>query len=488
MSNSRLGLRGSSQNEHRPLIAARGIRKSFGGTQVFHDVCVDLRPGQVVVLRGENGSGKTTLLNILTGNLSPDAGELEVSVNAARDQFRWPLSWWRRLNPFSHFTPERVACAGVGRVWQDIRLFGTFSVLDNVTVASRNRAGEHPQTVLLQMGKATMQEAANQALARERLERLGLGAKLASSCDKLSLGQMKRAAIARAVQTGARVIMLDEPLAGLDGNGRKDVLDTIRELGESGHHTVVIIEHVFNLPRVLTLATHVWTLKDGVVQIESPSAVADEIRAGNGRLLSPFEQAGDIPSGTDHGHAALEALDLGVRRGYRRVFERFSLRTRGGGHLESLAYPNGWGKTTLFDAIAGMIPMEKGRILLGGRDVTQARSWERARLGLSYLRSVNNVVPNLTVREHFSLVRGRETLASRFGEWQELIPPKDKRAELLSGGEKQRLALGCLPLGSVMLLDEPFLNLDQAAIEALISILRRVDRATLIAVPSAGID
>ena len=466
-----------------PVIAARDISLSFGGHRVFRDVSVELRPGQVVVLRGENGSGKTTLLNLLTGNLEPVRGELRISLAGVRRSYSWPAPWWRRMSPLGHFAPERLASAGVARVWQDIRLFGTFTVLDNVTIASPDSPGENPIAALLRLGRVRTQEAANRERATRTLEGLGLGERLESSCDRLSLGQMKRAAIARVVQAGARVILLDEPLAGLDGAGQREVLEQIRRLAATGRYTLVVVEHVFNLPRVLELATDVWTLVEGRVELQSPTEVKGELRMDGARPENPLGWVEGVT--TEPVAGGLEVEELVVRRGQRPVLDRYSHAVAGGA-LQPLIKPNGWGKTTLLDAIAGRIPVEGGQVLLDGRELTAAPSWRRSQLGISYLRSRDNVVPGLTVAEHETLSRGGQTLAQAFQEWQEFMPPAEKRAALLSGGERQRLALGCLPLGDLLLLDEPFLNLDQAAIGCLTQILRRTGRTTLIAAPSPG--
>ena len=127
------------------VLSVRGLRKAFGGQVVLDDISLDLRQGEVVLLKGENGSGKTTLLNILTGNLEPDRGELHVHINGSRERFSWPRPWWKELNPFDHFTPERLAWEGVGRVWQDIRLFPAMSTLENVMVSSPKQRGENPR-------------------------------------------------------------------------------------------------------------------------------------------------------------------------------------------------------------------------------------------------------------------------------------------------------------------------------------------------------
>ncbi|MEI8197453.1 MAG: ATP-binding cassette domain-containing protein, partial [Phycisphaerae bacterium] len=197
------------------LMRVKGLRKAFGGQIVLDGVDLELREGEVVLLRGDNGSGKTTLLNILTGNMEPDAGEIQLFVNHHPEHFRFPRRWWQELNPWDHFTPERVASEGVGRTWQDVRLFGSQTLLDNLAVARPEQLGETPWRMLTRTRSCLKAETENHHAVRELLQALGLGDRGDSSADKISLGQTKRIAFARAAHSNTKIIFLDAPLAGL---------------------------------------------------------------------------------------------------------------------------------------------------------------------------------------------------------------------------------------------------------------------------------
>jgi ABC-type branched-subunit amino acid transport system ATPase component len=462
------------------VLSARGLHKAFGGQVVLRDVSLDLRRGEVVLLQGENGSGKTTLLNILTGNLEPDAGELHLSVNSAREVFRWPRRWWQNLNPFDHFTPERIAWEGVGRVWQDIRLFPTMTVCDNVVLSSPKQAGENPIMALLRLGRINKEELYNQEQASKWLNGVGLGDRLHSSCDKISLGQMKRVAIARAVQAGAKILFLDEPLSGLDGKGVAEVMRYLDSLVHTDGLTVVIVEHVFNIPRVLNLATTVWTLADGHLTVEAKDKVKNnpratvilnlqdwlkEVAGPEGRVETHDLKEGArlttaIPKDTENAPIILEVKDMVVDRGYRTVLDGLSLKLCKG-QLALLEAPNGWGKSTLLDTITGVLRQQSGEIIFDGESINALSTDKRILKGIGYLRSRESVFDSLSIAEHQKLSKG---LNLGFGENSHNGHIK---ANLLSGGQRQKLLIEMLPNTSVYLLDEPFIGLDVLTVPVL---------------------
>ena len=495
------------------IIRARDLRKRFGGQIILDDSSFELRPGEVVLLRGPNGSGKTTLLNILTGNLEPDGGEIEIGATDELDTetFDFPRSRWRGLNPLDHFTPERIAKEGVSRTWQDIRLFPTHSLRDNVVLAIKGQVGEQPHAVLFRRRTVAAEQARLDTEADGLLARFGLAEREASSGDMVSLGQSKRVAIARTVQAGARILFLDEPLAALDTRGISDVMTLLGELVATHRVTLVIVEHVFNIPRVLDLATTVWTIRDGGIAVESPEDVRKE-PAADGTCairswLSGLAQSDadivdrDLPGGARLSHVAfgeaasdgagLEVRDLVVERGRRPVIGR----TDAQGRLEGLSFslprgclavlqaPNGWGKTTFLEALAGIIPIRHGEVRVFGNAVQKLPTWDRVAAGLTVLQSRDNAFPNLTVDETLDLA-GVEAAP------EYVRPFFGRHVSDLSGGERQKVAVVAAlsgAAGRLSLLDEPFGMLDEASIARLQGeIAANRDGVSLILVPAAS--
>jgi len=476
------------------VLSARELRKAFDGQVVLDNISLDLRQGEVILLRGENGSGKTTLINILTGNLEPDRGELNVSINGNKEKFLWPKQWWKNMNPFDHFTPERLAWEGIGRVWQDIRLFPTMTTLDNIAVAKSGQAGENPLFALA-ASSFRKDEKENLKTSIEWLKNFGLADRYDSSCDKISLGQMKRVAIARAIQAGAKILFLDEPLAGLDKDGVSDVLQYLESLVREKLITLVIVEHLFNIPHIVKIADTVWTLSHGKLTVnktgnsnENESELHElkeflnSIAKDGGRIMSE-----ELPHGARLTTAVIsedivsnEVLKidkLTVKRGIRKVIDGLSLSLKKG-NLYILEAPNGWGKSSLLDAISGIHMGESGTITLNGREISALPVHKRIKAGLAYLRSDRNVFSFLSVEEHRKLSQsGRHLFNGSLNE--------SDKGSFLSGGEKQKLLIEILPDADVYLLDEPFSAIDPQGVSTLFNYLREcaTKAAVLITVP-----
>ena len=228
-------------------VEVRDVLLAFGGQVVLDAVSFELRPGELVLLRGENGSGKTVLFNLLSGYLAPDRGEIRLKLGGA----------W--VNP-RVLGPERLARRGVGRLWQDIRLFPTMTVLDNVLAATPGLLGQNPALALLARPAATRQERRARERALENLATMGMAVRAHSSCDMLSVGQMKRVALARLLQMEASLLLLDEPLAGLDASAVQSLAVDLAQLRELGK-TVLVVEH--RAGALTNLADRAWTLGSG---------------------------------------------------------------------------------------------------------------------------------------------------------------------------------------------------------------------------------
>ncbi|MBQ7694318.1 MAG: sugar ABC transporter ATP-binding protein [Lentisphaeria bacterium] len=441
------------------VLEAKGLKKSFGGNAVLKGVDLALRRGEVVLLQGANGSGKTTLLNILTGNLKPDGGSMH------------------RHEP-------------LGRTWQDVRLFATQTLADNIAMAKPKQFGEEPLKAVFAAWKSRSEERLNEAETAEILKRMGLAERAAVPGADAKIAEAKFAAMVRALRAGAKVLFLDEPLAGLDHAEIDAVIETLRTLVKEHGLTLVIIEHALNIPKVLRIATTIWTLKNGLLTAGAPDT-ADE--AGDGELHSWLESLAidgaldeiDLPGGAHltiaarrkDAPAVFELTGCKVSRGARPVIAEpisFILKE---GDLAVLEAPNGWGKSTLLETIAGLIPTAEGRITLFGADVTAIPVWKRAHMGLRLNRAAGNLFTQATVRENARLNHVAEPLLPNLA---------DRKAGTLSGGESRRLSFEAVlnnPEAKILMLDEPFQALDITESARVRRSLSNCNKTILVTVP-----
>jgi ABC-type branched-subunit amino acid transport system ATPase component len=483
------------------LLRFADLGKAFGGQQVIAGASGEVRAGEVVLLRGGNGAGKTTLLNLLGGALAPDHGTVQLAAATTQSP------------PHGIGGSAAAARAGVARLWQDSRLFASLDALDNLAVADHRHPGLSPLRALLQPRHVQRHEAALRAGCTARLAALGLADYARRSGAALSLGQARRVALARTQLAGARLLLLDEPLAGLDDAARTQVVEQLRRRVVDDGLALVIVEHASNAQPLLPLVTRVWTLADGrlsTAPVSAPAATHDDDAGARLPALLAARQAPRyrrevaLPGG-----ATLDILGSRDAPG-RPLLMLQALRVArdgqaltGGdagitlalheGETAVLQAPNGWGKSSLLETLAGLLPAAGGRVLRDADttgtttgeqrstpiDITCSPAHERVAHGLALLRSREHGFDHLTVRETLQL-GGITTLPDL------LAPLGPRRVADLSGGERQLLALlGVLqrPTARVRLLDEPFSGLDAARRATVLREHWRDDGATLIALP-----
>lgn len=225
------------------MLKVQNLCKEFEGIRAVDDVSFKVDKNSIVALVGPNGSGKTTVFNLISGFLRPNKGKVIIE---GRD--------------ITFFNPFRIARLGVGRTFQNIRLFSQISVLENVMLGFRFETGEHFMAALLQTRRMKREEALNIKKANELLEYVGLIEKKDTEAEKLSHGQKKLAEFARVLALEHRILLLDEPVAGLFPETKKKITELIRALKENGE-TILFIEH--DLGSVMEIADHMVVLNYG---------------------------------------------------------------------------------------------------------------------------------------------------------------------------------------------------------------------------------
>lgn len=216
-----------------PAVVVRGLTKRFGGLTAVEGVDLQLPAGQVTGLIGPNGAGKSTLFGLFTGTILPDRGRVEL--------------FGRNVIGLA---PHEVVTLGMARSFQDVRLFGQLSVVENVILAALDPADERLLPQVLGGRARRARRARVGEVAREALEFVGLAGRGDEVAASLSYAEQKLVAIARTLATGARVLLLDEPTSGVDAEWVERIAGLIRELPATGR-TVCIVEHNLTFMRYL---------------------------------------------------------------------------------------------------------------------------------------------------------------------------------------------------------------------------------------------
>ena len=255
------------------LVRSRGVTKKFGGLTAVNNVDFDIPRGSIVSLIGPNGAGKTTFFNMITGYYTPTAGEITFDGRSITTQDRDKVR--------SKKTHE-VTAMGIGRTFQNIRLFGAMSVLDNVRVGLNTHLRSHWWDSVLRTPSMLREEQAGIAEAMSLLKLVDLDKRSESWARNLPYGDQRRLEIARALATRPKLLLLDEPTAGMNNSETREMTDFIRKLRAEMGLTVLLIEHDMRV--VMGISDRITVLDYGEVIAEGAPA---EVRA-NPRVIEAY--------------------------------------------------------------------------------------------------------------------------------------------------------------------------------------------------------
>jgi len=237
-----------SDPEDQPLLQVAGVTKRFGGLLALSDVSMHIHHGMIYGLIGPNGAGKTTFFNVLTGLYQPDSGRFRLDGA-----------------PYSPAEPHEVARAGIARTFQNIRLFGEMTALENVMVGRHVRTHAGVLAAVLRTAAARREEAGIRQRATELLEYVGVSKFADYRARTLSYGDQRRLEIARALATEPKLLALDEPAAGMNATEKQSLRGLLERIRQDGH-TILLIEHDVKL--VMGLCDRVTVLDYGKVIAE----------------------------------------------------------------------------------------------------------------------------------------------------------------------------------------------------------------------------
>jgi branched-chain amino acid transport system ATP-binding protein len=237
----------------RPLLEISNLSVRFGGLAALSRFNFTLDPGELVGLIGPNGAGKTTTFNLVTGVYAPSEGSIALGGR-----------------PLAGGKPFRTNRLGIARTFQNIRLFGGLTVLDNVMIGFNQSLRHRFLDVVLRTPRQSREERQCEARAMALLQTFGLAGRADDLADSLPYGQQRRLEIARALATGPKILLLDEPAAGMNPQEKLELMDLIRFIRERFAPGIWLIEHdmhlVMNVCQRITVLDHGETIAVGTPQ------------------------------------------------------------------------------------------------------------------------------------------------------------------------------------------------------------------------------
>jgi branched-chain amino acid transport system permease protein len=444
-------------------VSTTSLTRRFGGLLAVDDVTLSFAPNKVHAVIGPNGAGKTTFINMLSGALQPTSGH--IAVDGADVTGR---------------TLHAMARLGIGRSYQITNIVQPFTVRENCLLAAQ---ACQPSPVRI---SSRGQRAQNEADIHNALDAVGLTQRVAMKAADLSHGEQRQLEIAMLIASGARVLILDEPLAGMGPEETGRVTALLRSL--AAQHTVILIEHdmdaVFAVADTLTVLVGGRLLAHGAPDAIRQDASVREAYLGQLDATTRVTPARRPISSASIG---LEAKGINTFYGQSHILHDVDFRVAPG-ETVSLLGRNGMGKTTLLRTLMGLTPPRSGSIRLGARDMVGERPSVVARAGLAFVPEGRSIFPNLTVEENLTVAATNRpgeapqwTLARIYSLFPRLAERRGNWGNQLSGGEQKMLAIAraLMTNPSILMLDE--------ATEGLAPKVREEIWATIRTISEAGI-
>jgi branched-chain amino acid transport system ATP-binding protein/branched-chain amino acid transport system permease protein len=456
-----------------PLLRIQDVSVHFGGLKAVSEVSLEVQEGSITALIGPNGAGKTTLFNTVSRLQELTTGRI-----------------WFGDTELTKLSPADAARLGMARTFQNLRIFVNMSVLENVLVGCHRHEKSGFWSGGLGFPSQRREEKRSRQRAMDALELVGLKEQAMLPASSLPYGQQRLVEIARALASEPRLLLLDEPAAGMNSSEREHLISRIQTIRDAGV-TVLLVEHDVDL--VMDISDEVNCLDYGKL-----------IACGIPEQIQKDEKVIAAYLGIDRGEVDLCATrhlvdgescpvpeDLLVVDGL--VTSYGSIEALHGvsltvhkGMVVAVLGANGAGKSTLLHTISGIIHPHRGHVHFHGVDITKMAPEKIVTMGVCQVPEGRQLFPSLTVEDNLVVGatgrKDRSSLADDIAYVYDLFPILGERrkqeAGTLSGGEQQMLAIGRALTGhpSLLLLDEPSMGLAPLAVERIFEALAKLNK------------
>jgi branched-chain amino acid transport system ATP-binding protein len=445
------------------MLRVRDMTVRFGGIVALDGISLDLNRGEILGLIGPNGAGKTTLFNCISGVIHPDRGSIFFEGHS-----------------LVYAPPHVRARFGIARTFQNLQLWGSMTVEENLVVPMDALGRRNTFSDALHLPFSAYAERASRERARAILHVLDLDRYARTLAADLPAGIQRRVEIARALAMRPRLLLLDEPAAGLDAQETARLAELLHAVRQRFHVSMLLVDHDMSL--VLRVCDYVYVLDFGKLLARGqPSAVR-----GDPKVIAAYlgeeskqltDEAATVVAAPKQAAPLLEVKQLAAGYGGLEVIRDVNLQVRPGEVVACIG-ANGAGKTTTLRAISGMIHPRRGRVTFAGIDVT-GRSAERiSKLGLIHIPEGRGLFPRLTVEDTLRLVSNTAGHDVDITPAFQLFPKlRERRRQLvgtLSGGEQQMVAMGRAILSKprLVMIDEMSQGLAPSVVRQLFEIIR----------------
>ncbi|HEY1727335.1 MAG TPA: ATP-binding cassette domain-containing protein [Candidatus Baltobacteraceae bacterium] len=446
----------------------RNVDVSFGGVHALRSFSISLDAGEIHGLIGPNGAGKTTAINTLCGVVERQGGEIEVGG--------------RPINP----RPRRLVEYGIGRTFQKPAIFFDLSALENVLVGAHAQGRTGVINGSLGTNLALKEDRELSTRAVELLRAVGYEQDPSEPAKRLAFGPQRQIEVARTLISEPRILLLDEPTAGLTGAEIARLAAMLRSVRDERGVTILLVEH--NVPFVFGLCNTVTAMHEGAriasgtpVEIRVNEAVVESYLGphhGETVKSAPIEpQAGEVTR-------ILDVRDLTSGYGNTTIIRDASLHV-GTGEIVALLGRNGAGKTTLLNTILGDPRPRSGDVVWEGRSIRGLSTDRIVTAGIGLVPQQRAIIARQSVDDNlllatFGIRLSRAEFAARVDEMMTRFPRlAQRRTSLggsLSGGERQMLAIAKVLMRrpKLLLLDEPSIGLAPTIVDELASIVAQL--------------